>query len=335
MAKKQPTEKRISGPLSFVPGKDVNAHRYFDTDLNVLFQFPYGWQAPDDIGQGDALLRTGRAYLAWKRPEMKAGMLSCFRKFEMINFKGKYWYQGARAPQRHQEDDVSRDQLSGFLYSMFINGDKEEIFEILKHTPFRISRRFIMTPDFWLWTKAIQGKKWAEVLWHISNILTLPILLHVWNRFINLTLGYKEIDQKDYKPEKAQEKHAKFNKIQKFLDTTFYPSYATHHICWYLECVPDSFLKRCVQKIVLWQVEKGNYLERLLCGDKTVTQEDIDSYIPMTEYRWSTKLDLNDFGSIRIPEPWDTDMIEKLKVNKLDTDMLLTLWERKKTEWGI
>jgi hypothetical protein len=336
MAKKTNKDNRLkSGPMSFIPGKDVNGHRYFDTDLNVMLYKPYGWMKPDDVGFGDALLRTGRAFLAWGREEMQEGMLSCFRKFDMINYKNKYWYQGARAPLRHGEDDFSRDQLSGFIYSMFLRGDKERMFEIIKHIPYRISRRFIMTPDFWLWIKAIQGKKWAEILWHISNIITLPIMIHGWNRLVNLIMGYKEIGQNDYKPYEILLRHQKFNKVQKFLDSSFYPSYATHHVCWYLECVPDSFLKKCVQKIILWQVEKGNYVERLLCGDKTVTQKDVDSYIPMTEYRWSSKLNGSEVGPTRIPEEWDEDLIEKLKVNQMDRDMLLWLWEKKKTEWGI
>lgn len=323
----------IFGPLSFVPGKGVNAHRFFDTDLNMLFQTPYNWQKPDEIGVGDALLRTGRGYIAWGRPEMKTGILSCFRKYTMQDYSdAKYWYQGARCNVRQYEDDVSRDQLSGAFYALLIRGDKEECLEIIKHTPYRISRRFIMSPDFWLWLKAVQGKKWAETLWHMSNILTLPFFFS-WNKIVNLILGYKEIDQNNYKIENLIEKHRKFNSIQKFLDISFYPSYTTHHTCWYLECVPDSLLKRCVQKLILLQVENGNYVERLLCGDKTVTQEEVSSYVPMTEYRWSSKLDLSQIDSGKIPEPWDIDIIEKLKINQLDKDILLSLWEKKKQEW--
>jgi len=321
--------KNYNGPLTFVPGKEVNAHRYFDVELNMMFEKPYSWEGQDSIGIGDALIRTGRAYIAWGRKEMKDGIISCFRKFQLKDLGDKYWYQGSRCSGRYGEDDVSRDQLSGAFYALLVRGDIDECVEIIKHTPFKISRRFNMTLDFWLWTKAIQGKKWGEVLWHISSILLLPIMI-LWNKFINLMLGYKEVDQKLYNPTNGFKHREKFNKLQKLLDMSFYPSYSIHHMCWYLECVPDSFLKKCVQKIIMWQVEKGNYVDRLLCGDKTVTQEDIDSYIPMTEYRWASKLDGSDNVPLRIPESWDINLIEKLKVNQLDKDMLTWLWEKKR-----
>lgn len=338
MAKKSKNDEKTgltSGPLTFVPGKDVNAHRYFDTDLNMLFQTPYGWQEDkDNIGRGDAVLRTSRAYLTWGRPEMKQGILSCFRKFNMQDYpNSKYWYQGARCNPRHGEDDMSRDQLSGAFYALLIRGDKEECLEIIRHTPFKISRRFIMSPDFWLWTKAVQGKKMAEVLWYLFYVVTLPFTF-LWNGLVNLILGYKEINQKNYSSAEVAAKHSKYNKFQKMLDRSLYPAFASHHIGWYMECLPNSFLKRCVQKILMTQTEKGNYIERLLYGDKTVTQAEVDSYIPMTEYRWSSKLDGNDSASGTIPPVWDTDLVEKLKINQLDKDMLIWLWGKKKIEWN-
>ena len=43
-----------------------------------------------NVGEGDALWRTGLSYIAWKEPLMKEGILECYRPFgENYHFKRK------------------------------------------------------------------------------------------------------------------------------------------------------------------------------------------------------------------------------------------------------
>ena len=107
-------------------------HNYFvEKDKMMLSKDP-PWKIDGGDGKGDALWRTSLAYMTWKLPDMKEGILGCFRKFDMIGLD-KYWYQASRYTGRYKEDDVSRDQTLLAFSALKVNGDQEELNEILNH----------------------------------------------------------------------------------------------------------------------------------------------------------------------------------------------------------
>ena len=279
-----------------------------------------GWNPDGDNGKGDALWRTSLSYIAYKDSSLKEGILSCFRKFKMIN-KKKYWYQGSRYYDRHCEDDVSRDQTILALSSLKVNGEDEILDEITNHLPYKLSRRFVMGPTLWVWIKAITGKgKFYTYLFGLLELIEfLPSVL--WDKFLRKIMGWnKEYSQewylgvdesmafwskedgvwvwvKDCYPwvtngQRLNSNHHKKkeeNKLYSMLYAAEYPEYALHLFSWMMYCSDDTFLKKILQKLGLWLAEKNNLLVRILLGDKSVTKEEIENYKPAEGYRWSTR----------------------------------------------
>lgn len=301
-------------------------------------------------GEGDALWRTGVAYIAYKAPQLKEGILSCYRKFTMIN-KKKYWYQAARCNDGYREDDVSRDQTIMSIASLKVNGDEEELKEIALHLPYRLSRRFKMGPTMWFWLRAISGKgKFYTYMFQLLELIEfLPSVL--WNKILRKIMGWnKEYSQEwycDYDQsipfwhfnEETQEyefinegfhwvnnghklssyhhKKKNTNKFYKFMNTIEYPEYALHLTSWMIYTSEDTFLKKILQKLAIWLAEKDNLLVRLLMKDK-VTQEEIDNYKPTKGFRWSSRFDGRSYRYYLK----DDDIIN----NAIDKDIIVTLF---------
>lgn len=293
-------------------------HRYFDTKSKMMLQTDPDWNKDGDDGKGDALFRTGLAYITWEEPKMKEGILECFRKFDMINRGDKYWYQPMRHTGRHKEDDVSRDQTLLALSALKVNGDEEELQEICSHLPYRLSRRFTQTPTMWCWIQDLRGKKWAGYVSSFFALLetSFSILL---NKISEPILGLKEIHQDDYDHHLYYEKKEEWNKFQLFIDKVMWPGYAQHLMCWHVFTSSDNFIKRMLEKLLLSYTEKGNLLFRLLCRDKSVTMEDIESYKPMNNWRWSIRMD----GSSSSECSFGYD----ISVNQMDKDILYKIYK--------
>lgn len=288
---------------------------------NMMLEKNPSWNPDGDNGMGDALWRTSVSYIAYKDNILRDAIISCFRKFTMINRKNKYWYQGSRAFDRHCEDDVSRDQTILALTSLKINGDDEVLNEIANHLPYKLSRRFSMGPTLWIWIKAITGKgKFYTYLFGLLELIEfLPSVL--WDKFLRKIMGWDkeysqkwymdvdysigfwtEIDGKEewivnddwYWVNNGQRLHSrhqhkkKHNKLYKILDAMEYPEYALHLTAWMVYVSDDTFFKKILQKLGIWLAEKDNLLVRKLLGDE-VTQEEIDNFYPMECYRWSCR----------------------------------------------
>jgi len=278
-----------------------------------------------DNGKGDALWRTAISYIAYNDDNLKKGLLSCFRKFTMIN-RNKYWYQGSRYCDRYCEDDVSRDQTILALSALKINDDKEELDEIALHLPYKLSRRFSMGPTLWIWIRAITGKgKFYTYLFGILELIEfLPSVL--WNKFIRKMMGWnKEYSREWYlgynndmpfwtkengkwewidkgfhwvnNGHKLYNSHIK-KKEERWLYRTLYameyPEYALHLTSLMIYVSDDTFLKKILQKLVLWSAEEDNLFIRKLMG-KEIKKEDVEKFNPSDAYRWSTRFNGNSY----------------------------------------
>ncbi|MCK9417656.1 hypothetical protein M0Q97_13520 [Candidatus Dojkabacteria bacterium] len=164
-------------------------YNYWNVDLKYMAQHGH-----NDLGIGDGLYRTSLAYIAYGDSKLMEGIFSSFREFGMINKKAMY-VQGARAPFRYREDDFSRDQFILAVSALYIKGNTDKLNYIIDRIPYRLSRRFRMTPTLWFWSKGISGKN-KRVNLFIYNLLEtitqLPIIAisKLASRLIGLNVSY-------------------------------------------------------------------------------------------------------------------------------------------------
>lgn len=298
--------------------KDSKTYRFFTEHLKMMFEIPESWNSQEDIGQDDAVLRTALSYIAYKEPILKEGVVSCFTKIP----RGKsYYYQGARCYPRYGEHDMSRDQTIIALSSLKFNGDMAEIKEIAPNLRFRLSDRFAMTLALWIWLRMIctDSKFWSTIFGIMELIELLPSVLinklirpilkydkefnMEWYMSIDPTTGLwhnwddmgwvfdENVDwcNNGYKLYGLNDKRLAESKWLKFLDSVKYPEYAAHLGSWMIYFMKPGFLKKVLQKLMVWNIEKENYLLRMLMG-KDVSLKDINSWKPVHGYRWSSRL---------------------------------------------
>lgn len=123
---------------------------YYDYDRRFI-----AMDGRADNGRGDGLYRTSLAYITYGDVQLKNDIMACFRSFDMINRRDRKYVQGARAPFRYSEDDFSRDQFILAISALYIRGDYKEVKWIADRIPYKLSRRFRMTPTLWYWVKAL------------------------------------------------------------------------------------------------------------------------------------------------------------------------------------
>lgn len=240
----------------------------------------------DDMNRGaigDSLWRTSMAYMAYNDNDLLTGVKSCFRKFKMINKKGKYWYQLSRSTNRYSEDDVSRDQTIMALTSLKFHNQEELLTEYASHIPYKLSRRFNMTPTMYFWVKALyKNNKFYNFMFQLLLVLELLISYSItkplrrWAGFNNTNI-YTELKEK------------KETIIYKIYDSIKYPGYATHLSSWMFYSVKKiPILSYLLKKVFEWEIEKNSYLLQMLIGN-TVDINDINNYKSREEWRWSGK----------------------------------------------
>ena len=318
---------------SFKKGKRIVSKKFFDIDHKMMYEHAWEWSKKDykrNVGEGDALWRSGLAYITWKDPLIKEGILKCFRKVRENHHFKKEFYQPMRASERWGEDDVSRDQVTMAFASLKINDDKEELQEIASKTPYRLSRRMKMTPDMWLWVQSLYRKK-PKIYAHLYCLLNLSYL---WiglgvNKIIGKILGLKTIPAKDYDSTYHYNKRNKWNKFQMILFKALYPSYAFHLTCWQIYTLPlsnTSPLKWVFRQLMLSACEKENYLCRILLGDYSINREEVESVEARTGFRWQMRYD-GSWPSYHNEETQEWKDIH-LRYNQLDRDCLITIFEK-------
>lgn len=321
---------------TYKPGKKITSKKYFDTKTKMMCEVPWEWAMKEgklNVGEGDALWRTGLAYITWKDPLMKEGILECYRKVPAGSHFRRPFYQAMRHTGRLDEDDVTRDQVIMSLAALHVNGDYAELAEISGKLPYRLSRKYRMTPGLWSWCKLFSGTKWKKS--HVNFMSAMGVFEKSLSFSINFIIakvnGYKRnsIKNNDYTSRVHYDIKEKHNKFQKLLAKAYYPGFAFHLACWTYYTMPSDYnpiLKKLWRRMMLSYCETENYLCRILLGDKTVTREQVENYKPREGFRWQAYLD----GS------WPNYNGEKsqdwkdkyLKWNQLDRDCLITMWKK-------
>jgi hypothetical protein len=321
---------------TFKPGKKVPAKKYFNTETKMMCEHPWEWAKKEgalNVGEGDCLWRTGLAYIAWKEPLMKEGILECYRYVPAGPHFRKPFYQASRHTGRHDEDDVTRDQVLMSLSALHVNGDYEELAEISSKLPYRLSRKYKQTPDMWAWKQTFTNTKFKRFYVNMScffGILEKSVAFGL-NLIIAKINGYKRnsIKNNDYTSRVHYNIKQKHNWFQKQLAMAYYPGFAFHLACWQFYTLPKDYntiLKRILRKLMFKYCEKENYLCRILLGDKTVTWEEVENYEAREGFRWQAYLDGSwpNYNGEK-PQEWKD---KYLKYNQLDKDCLIAMWNK-------
>lgn len=222
---------------------------------------------------GDNLWRTSIAFIAYKHPALKDGMLSCTR---WITPKHVQYYRSVE----QDDEDVSRDQVTMFLVAMALEG--EDVKKYIKATKWKLSKRFSLTIDMWLWMKALGGSKLAQRMFFITQI-PIAKIYQLWNK--------------------------------SGLSKKKFPAYATHLLAWQIYALnDDSKYQKSLSSIVVQLADDENYLVRLLL-DLPVSEEIVENVKPKTDFQWQrNKIEKARFCRELTPE--------EAEFNTIDVDVL-------------
>ena len=290
-----------------------------------LFYHPkYPWERGDlhfkeFRGEFDTLWRSGLGYIAYGAEETKQGIINCFRPYIIGEQRdpSKTKYQASRASNRFGEDDVSRDQVILALASLEYNGDIEEVTEIASKLPFRLSRRFLMTPVMWFWVKylATRDEKWKK---RYAIIQTLELLYQVpLTKFLRWLAGAtKPIPLPHDQHTKLPYRKGLRYKLYQMIG---YPEYGLHFAAWRHYVTPyEGILGKLTRSLMRWQAQDHNLLFRILMRGKPVTEEEISSFKSTNTFIWQRRDD--------VVTAWIYELKpEYVEFNDLERDILRTL----------
>jgi len=201
---------------------------------------------------------------------------------------------------------------------MKLANETEFLKMLSKKLRWKISDRFNFSVDLWLWMKGITGNKFAMFMYYL---IAIPVAFFsvMWNKVIYTLGGFgKEVPQDKY----VFTSKENLSKRKLFFRKYIYPIYAIYQNAFVLYATPDSIGKKILKRIFLWNIDKQNFLLRIMFGGK-VSKEEVYSYKSMTGTRWTAYLnDLNDRSSLQI----EKDPL-RLEFNVIDVDLLRKMYE--------
>jgi len=201
-----------------------------------------------------------------------------------------------------------------------------------------------------LWMRSITGNKLAEWMYYT---LYIPgaILGNVWLKFCRLVGRINPERDNDwwiFKDEQygsleamycfnrsyktatwnlaiengvnLQRNRTRWQKLWAWIIFKTIPAYPLHNKGWQLYVMRKVPKRDTLRKILLKRVGKSNILLRLLYGDDTVTQEEVDNYPHMTGFRPGVYLDESCRRHIRELTPQEAEF------NAYERDLIVKLW---------
>jgi len=255
-------------------------------------------------------------------------------KFNTNGYLNDYHYQAVRCNPNYGKDDVSRDQVILAWSALYLNKDKSKLEEIVTHTKYRLSKRYLMTPTMWFWSRGLIGNDFFGFIG--SFLLMFEMIINVvWNKIIKSIVGYEEIHPEVLEeimthPDPYEPWHEYGERIRdeflnckwkKILWKANFPGYGAHLAAWMNYTSKDSFMKR-INNCLIWKdASKYNLLLKLLTNHKVI-DEVIETFKPKEEWIWSTRFDKG--GRIR--------QLPKIYGDEFDKEILKTIKKRNKKE---
>lgn len=284
-------------------------------------EFDFFATRSSDQGRGDSLGGGADMYFAYDDPRF------VFSGEKMWYFDSYGKYVGQRHPLVHPDDHpMSRDHYHSTLSMLKMHYDRTgstasmaKIKEITDETGYIISKMARRGMGLKWWSKAIQGKKFYQTIWHIDAIMQ-SVLWYLPIHFIlgAMTKFSTEVEQEDWKPWPESERLQDLPKWKQVMEDIMYPSYALQMVGWKLYVVDDHWLKKIHQKVYRPMVGKTNYVQQMLLGMK-VPRERIESYKAMKGGRWSGYLSNRNDRNMRVLDP-------QPQCNRLDMDVARKLY---------
>lgn len=293
-------------------------HWKFRPDDGLFYKPKPPWEHHDSYFKEfrveyDSLWRSGLAYIAYGDRDIKEGILNCFRPY-IIGEKrdsSKIKYQASRASNRFGEDDVSRDQVILALSSLEFNGDIKEVIEICNKLPFRLSRRFLMTPTMWFWVKYLGTRKqgwknafaFMQTFEHLIQIPLTKFLRWISGATKPIPLPHNQHTKLPYKE----------GWRWKIYQTIGYPEYGLHFAAWQYYTVPfGGILGKLNRRLMKWQMQDSNLLLRLLLGGKDLTISEVKHFKPTNTFMWQRRTDVRTAWIYELkPEEYEFNNLEK------------------------
>jgi len=296
----------------------------FREEDGLFYHSKYPWERSDVHfkefrGEFDTLWRSGLGYIAYGDQQTKKGIIDCFRPYIIGEHRdiNKIKYQASRASNRFGEDDVSRDQVIMALAALEFNGDIEELQEIAGRLPFRLSRRFLMTPTMWFWVKYLatrkRGWKWAFAFMQtLEHSINIPL-----TKFLRFLAGAtKPIPLPHNQHSKLPYKEGWRLKLYKLLG---YPEYGLHFAAWQYYVVPfGGILGKWNLKLMRWQMEDNNLLLRTMLKGREVSMNELDYFEPTNTFMWQRRRDVATAWIYKLKP-------EQYEFNNLEVDILLSV----------
>lgn len=296
---------------------------FWDKEKEMIMVKPFkNWIK--DNGEGDALWRTGIAYISNPIKKYKDGILRAFRKTD------DGYYQACRCNPEIREEDVSRDQVILAWTSLYINNDNLDLVDLVLSTKYRLSKRFIMTPQMWLWSRGLIGDSFYGQLGQF--ILMLELLINVpYNYMIKKLIGYRdyhpvELEKMMKEPSTTEPWREKGEELRdEMLDKKWkimlwkanFPGYGLHLAAWMNYTGTNGIFKQINNYLIWKDASKYNLLLKLLTGGQVINEE-IEQFVPREEWIWSSRFDKGDRGR-DLPEP---------DVYQFDKEILITIKKR-------
>jgi len=214
---------------------------------------------------------------------------------------------------RHPDyvSDISKDHWSNFIMYKRWTSDDELYNAFIANVP-RIT-------GLYNWMYAIGGSKYDELGYYLLQIPG-AYLGNMWNKFMRFW-GFLN-DTKEYTEgewhKSGVELQQRQNGWQHLHRQLMIPTYSLENKAWQIRFLRESWAKRWLKRVLLRRLPKPstNYLLRILLGDTTVTQKQVDTYKHMSGWRWSVFLDqTNDRHSYILSD-------ELIKYNAIESDLL-------------
>lgn len=269
-------------------------------------------------GKGDSVGRNAFLYIC--QPQLsflKETLMACV-KVQDNTLVQTYRYPNFGA------DTQSRDHLGAIILALYINHDWEELSLILDNLPWRISRKYRQTIDFWLWHKSINPKvptiikKIYSILFLIINILLFLIIIP-YNKLIRLILGIYQLQPiyQSTSPNKRLDKN--------ILARTIYPGFAFFLLTWQLKTIPENWLKKGLKRLLSFELTNP-VTKHLLKGSNL--NKELQEYKPMIPFLWSGYLDNSSNRSRTVLETEQGLDLNKIMLQYLNTPILDIMLKR-------
>jgi hypothetical protein len=237
----------------------------------------------EETSVNDSMIDTSECAIAYDNNYIfLQGIKSCIHFVK--GYVGLYRY-----PEMGRTEDFSRDQLSKMIPALTLCNEVPLRDKVLKAMRFRLSLKFRLGVDLWLWKHALlKNSKFIGAIHHLIMFFVMSGS-GLWNGLIFLFFGVRRVKDKDYVPHMSDDELTRGQRFARKRHL-LYPAYAFDKFCWQLFIMPDSRVKRALGwwcNLILG--DKENYVHRMLLGCK-VTQEEVNSYHPYLHSRFSTWL---------------------------------------------